>query len=388
MNRRAWLTGALWTAGGIVVAGSAAGGWRAWSVGMFDGDPAPWEPWQAFGAAQPGDPLGLVAAAILASNPHNTQPWRFRVTADAIRIEADTARHLGAFDPYRREMWTGLGCAVENIRVAAPGLGFSVGEPVVDAGGDDGAGSITLALAPASPMAHPLAAQINQRRTHRGLYAPEPMDPAVLDQLRRDAGEVAGARWIALDPSSKEGKAFADANIAATAAIVADEQMGRDGDAWTRPNPRVMAKHRDGVGIPTAGLSPFVTTMAQMLPPQDPETAGGFWLNSVKGQMEASAGFGLITVADLYDRAGQVSAGRLWQRIHLAITQAGLAAQPHNQLPEMVDRDRQLGRAPAWAPKLAGIAGPDERATFCFRFGRAQQQVPHSPRRDIRDVVV
>ncbi len=64
-------------------------------------------------------PLALVAAGILASNPHNTQPWIFRVTDTQIDILADTRRHLGTFDPYLREMHLGLGCAVENMALAA-----------------------------------------------------------------------------------------------------------------------------------------------------------------------------------------------------------------------------------------------------------------------------
>lgn len=50
--------------------------------------------------------------------------------------------------------------------------------------------------------------------------------------------------------------------------------------------------------------------------------------------------FGVIAVPELYGRIGQVSAGRLWQRLHLEMTALVLAAQPMNQLPEVVDRER------------------------------------------------
>ena len=58
---------------------------------------------------------GLVRAGILAASPHNTQPWRFRVSPTRVELYADPARSLGAFDPYLREMHIGLGCAVENM---------------------------------------------------------------------------------------------------------------------------------------------------------------------------------------------------------------------------------------------------------------------------------
>jgi hypothetical protein len=50
----------------------------------------------------------LVRAAILATNPHNTQPWGFRVSASAVDMYADPSRNIGAMDPYRREQFTGL----------------------------------------------------------------------------------------------------------------------------------------------------------------------------------------------------------------------------------------------------------------------------------------
>src|SRR6202521_3490341 len=83
---------------------------------------APWRLWND--SSVRGTPLALVAAAVLAANPHDTQPWLFAVEADAIEIYADLSRNLGAMDPYVREMHLGLGCAIENMVLAAPSNGF------------------------------------------------------------------------------------------------------------------------------------------------------------------------------------------------------------------------------------------------------------------------
>src|SRR5207247_3006639 len=69
--------------------------------------------------------LGLLRAAILAANPHNSQPWLFRVTSERIDLFADTRRNLGAIDPYLREMYTGVGCALENLTLAARAGGYA-----------------------------------------------------------------------------------------------------------------------------------------------------------------------------------------------------------------------------------------------------------------------
>ena len=41
-----------------------------------------------------GPPLALVAAAVLAANPYDTQPWLFRISDDAIEVLADLSRNL------------------------------------------------------------------------------------------------------------------------------------------------------------------------------------------------------------------------------------------------------------------------------------------------------
>jgi hypothetical protein len=67
----------------------------------------------------------LINAAVLAANAHNTQPWRFMVADHTISIAADAERHIGSFDPFRREMHQSLGCAIENLMIAARAHGFA-----------------------------------------------------------------------------------------------------------------------------------------------------------------------------------------------------------------------------------------------------------------------
>ena len=78
-------------AGGMLHSTSAAG------HPLPEGDAyAPWELWND--PSIRGTPLALVAAGVLAANPHDTQPWLFGVRANAIDIFADLSRNLGAMD--------------------------------------------------------------------------------------------------------------------------------------------------------------------------------------------------------------------------------------------------------------------------------------------------
>src|SRR3974377_1585408 len=120
MNRRAFIRG-------LSVAGLGLGGagiWRLESNHVLragDGPAyAPWAEWQQRGT-KPFE--HLVRAAVLAANPPNTPPWKFRVFADRVDVYADTSRRIGAIDPLLREMHIGVGCAVENMLLAAEASG-------------------------------------------------------------------------------------------------------------------------------------------------------------------------------------------------------------------------------------------------------------------------
>lgn len=62
---------------------------------------------------------GIIRYATLAANSHNTQPWRFRINAAGIDILPDLSRRLGIVDPDDHHLYASLGCAAENLRIAA-----------------------------------------------------------------------------------------------------------------------------------------------------------------------------------------------------------------------------------------------------------------------------
>ena len=111
VTRRGLLKGFAVGAMTVLVAGIGVGSYRVYSNGVLDsGDGEPYDPWSHW--REDASPLGMVAAAILAANPHNSQSWLFAVTPTTVDVFADLFRRTCALDPFGREQMIGLGCAV------------------------------------------------------------------------------------------------------------------------------------------------------------------------------------------------------------------------------------------------------------------------------------
>jgi hypothetical protein len=386
-EQTSWTRRAL-LGGGILIAGAAAAGtWRAAATGMLLQDRAAFEPWKTWKDTHVGDPLALVAAAVLASNPHNTQPWLFNIEPGHINVMADPSRNLGAFDPFAREKWMGLGAAIANIEVAGPARGFDLQTQLLpDPSNRNFAARISYRKR--EPLNSKLALAIDQRRTNRAAYEPSrPIPGQVLKEISKLDNDQVRVLWMPAD--SLNGQLFRKYTLDGTREISADSQMVEDGHKWFRASPKQVAEHRDGVATPTSGIHPLLATLSPLMPPVSGDEAGKYWLRSTENQLQSAPMFGLLLVRDIYNRKSQLQAGARWQQIHLMLTVEGIAAQPMNQLLEIVDRDLQLGRTSPTAERLANMVGEVSwQPVLAFRTGFASRDVPNSARRPIADVIV
>ena len=241
MNRRIFLK----TSSVILVAVAGGGVYRAVDQGMFaSGQGIAYEPWKNWRDGTTG-PERIVRAGILAANPHNSQPWHFRINEQAVDLYADYSRQIGVIDPLRREMYVGLGCAVENMILAAQAEGFDVQVSLLpDSKYLDHVAH--LALTPAArPQASDLYPVIPSRHTNRGPYdLSKSVGSDLLDSLAKLSDhEIVRIFWFA---ESARRDQFAKVAIAAAEALIADEQQSRDSSHWWRQRWSDVQTYHDG----------------------------------------------------------------------------------------------------------------------------------------------
>jgi hypothetical protein len=369
------------------VAVSAVLAWRARRQGFLRRHDRSLEAWRAFGSGQHSGPQRLLAAAVLAASPHNSQPWRFTVQDGEILVHADLGRSLGAMDPFERELFIGLGCALENMGVAAPGAGLAAEFSLLPASRRELAARV--ALRPAATLPPRLEAAIPRRHTDRGAFRGRPLEGERLRELTAEVGPEP-LELLLFPQGGGEAERFAALTLQATQEIVDDAEMSRDSARWHRHEQRRIDRDRDGLTPQTQGLAPWLDALARMLPEPSIERVHRFWLKHTRRvQLPTASHFGFILVpaARLFDDRLSMLVGGAWQRLHLCATLCDISCQAMNQIPQRISRERQLGLEPRLERAVQEAFGLADRVpSLCFRLGQARRAAHYSPRRTIQTV--
>lgn len=97
-------------------------------MSKYDPQVTPWEV-NAQDFLQGGSPISklrfLLRYAILAPSSHNSQPWKFLIGEKEISVFADKDRWLQVADADQRELFSSVGCALENLPIAAEYFGYA-----------------------------------------------------------------------------------------------------------------------------------------------------------------------------------------------------------------------------------------------------------------------
>ena len=318
-------------------------------------------------AAHP-DARELVRYATLAPSGHNTQPWRFAIEPGTITIRPDFARRTPVVDPDDHHLFVSLGCAAENLVLAAAARGIR-GEASFDTAGD-GAIQFRHQAGPTQPS--PLFDAIPQRQSTRADYDGRAVSPADLKTLAA-AAIVPGVDMVLVTDRPTIDR-IRDLVLAGNGRQMDDPAFMRELKSWLRFNPRQALDTGDGLYSATTG-NPVVPAWIGR-PALDLLLTTKSENEKYARQLKSSAGL-TVFVGEKADRAHWVAVGRACQRFALQATALGLKSAFINQPVEVA----------ALRPDLAALIGmPGRRPDLVMRFGYGSA-LPYSPRRPVADVM-
>ncbi len=326
------------------------------------------ETWSAMSPSQAGEFNYLVHYATLAANSHNTQPWLFSITADTVVIRPDMARATPAADPDHHHLYASLGCAAENLSLAAMAAGSGVSATFNPAGD----GAVEIRPGPAGMHSEGLFDAILDRQCTRSEYDGRAVSAEHIEQLET-AARVDGCRLIVI-PDRGQIEQMLELAITANTTQIEDAKFTEELKRWIRFNGGQAASTRDGLYTACTGnpsLPPFLGRI--ML---DLFFTAGSENDKLARQIRSSSGLAVF-VTDRDDKAHWVQSGRSYQRFALRATTLGIRHAFVNQL---VD----VPAVRAAFSQLLGIA--DGRVDLAVRYGYAPA-MPRSLRRPISEVI-
>jgi nitroreductase len=231
--------------------------------------------WQLVEAGFPhsgtaADKLGfLLRYAVRAPSGHNTQPWLFHITDEAVELHADRRRAMPAVDPGDRELIMSCGAALLHLRIALHHFGYA-GEVTLfpDKNRPDYLARVGLGLpAPEPPEDEYLFRTIPHRRTYRFKFDDHPVPDPLQAALLEDA-TMEGARLHLLG-SRAEQDAVADLVAAGDAILDENIQFRDELAAWMRANRDLsgdgMPGYAFGFGDVASHFVPFLIRKLDLL---------------------------------------------------------------------------------------------------------------------------
>lgn len=311
----------------------------------------------------------LVRYATLAANSHNSQPWRFQQGGNGIDILPDLSRRLSAVDPDNHHLFVSLGCASENLSIAAAMSGKSGAQSFDAANG----GSIKFQFGDGPLPEAALFDAISKRQSTRGTFDGKSPSASDLSTLAKSAS-IEGVDVVFITDRLLINK-VRDLVLAGNATQMADAAFVRELKQWLRFNPHQATTSGDGLFSATSANPVLPTWLGPSL--FDLAFTPKAENDKYARQLASSAGI-VVFVAHKDDPQHWVRVGQACQRFALQATALGLKHAYINQPVEIASLRPELAA-------LVGLSG--RRPDIVMRFGYGPT-LPFSVRRPVSEVLI
>jgi nitroreductase len=306
----------------------------------------------------------LLRYAILAPSVRNSQPWAFSVQQDRIHVLADLARRQAVGDADRRELYISLGCALENLLVAAEHFGFQHGVSYFpDPGHEELVATVKFAPggAPSGARVGATLGAILRRHNDNSVFRPAVIPERL--RLRLMACCVESDLRVYLTDDRHFHRWIDALTLEADRVEFADPAFRRELSHW--------------IGQGVFGDPPLIARLEKAAVSRI--DLGEQVARHDHAIVESAALLGLICATG-DSHLAHVRAGQLFERLWLTATGMGVSIHPMSQTmrrPELREAVSELLPSPGWVPQ------------HLFRVGfSSREDARHTPRRPMDDVLV
>lgn len=306
----------------------------------------------------------LVRYAILAPSVKNSQPWIFEVEGHTVRLFADPGRGLPVTDPDSRELEISVGCALENLLVAAEHFGFRHEVTYFPAG--DWATLVASVLFAPGGTRSPARAGITldailHRHNDNGAFRPETV-PAELRQALQDCRLEPDLQLELVDDG------FFRRWL---------EELTAEADRREFADPAFRQELGDCIGEGAFGTSRLVSRLARALVSR--ADLGEPAAEQDRRIIRSTSLVGVVRARN-DSRLTHVRTGQLFERLWLAATAMGVNLHPMSQ----------TMRIPALREAIAGLLPEDgwiPQHLFRVGYSARETELRHTPRRALEEVL-
>ncbi len=311
----------------------------------------------------------LVRYGTMAANSHNTQPWKFKLTDHEIHILPDFSRRCPAVDPDDHHLYASLGCAAENILIAANAFGLH-GDLIIQ---EEHESTIIISLDKSKEHTTSAYEAIPKRQCTRAPFNGKQVSSSVLNQIATYANS--SDIDIHLLTTNKSKKVITDYVVEGNSIQMDDKAFVEELQDWIRFSEADALEFRDGLTYRSTGTPSVPNWIGNLL----------FKLmyrknnenDKYREQIASSAGIIVFSCTN-QTKPDWVNAGRAYQRFALLSTANGIRHSFINQPVEVPELRPQLANYLELGDKL-----PD----LIIRFGYGDP-TPRTLRRPIDQVLI
>lgn len=319
--------------------------------------------------AQNPDFIFMVEQAVKAPSGHNTQPWLFKINETSIEVHPNLNKSLPIVDFDNRELFIALGCATENLCIAASYKGYR--STVLH--NKDGIIIVNL-VKDESVKVESLFEQIAIRQTNRSVYNGSEIPKETITVLKS----------IALEPNinihfyengTQDFDSIAKYVFRGNTIQMKDKAFKQELNEWIRYNRKHQNKTNDGLSYATFGapnLPMFIVKPIMSKAINEKSQNKGD-----RNKIKSSSHFVLFTTQNNTIEEW-IDLGRVLERFLLKSTELDIIHAYLNQPNEIRELSLQMAQA---------IKITEEYPTILLRIGYGEK-MPYSKRKNIKDVII